>query len=222
MGGPHRGRRGWRGLSDPDTLSGVTFVLSIYDLFTYAIPGFLQLSFFCYLGLRLDLIDVSKAANLPGAGLIVAGAVFSYLAGHLVYAAAMKIDNLLPIDRKRSQIALNQVMSRLPEGANPPPTTDVHILYGYIELRDKEVAAEIGRLRAGGLMLRSATVPAACALVAALVELALWNRPALAAAAVILFAIALAGFSWQGNRLRIWAGTKTYEVYYWLAKKEES
>jgi hypothetical protein len=62
-------------------LRAVTFVVGMFDLFTYTIPGSLYLAFFGYLATRLHWVDLAAVDRTPVLLLVIAIVVASYLLG---------------------------------------------------------------------------------------------------------------------------------------------
>jgi hypothetical protein len=189
----------------------VTFVVGVFDLLTYTIPGSLYLAFLGYLAARLHLIDIAAVDRTPVLLLVIAVVVLSYLLGYIAY----------PLGHAANRIALKRNRRRPLEeflGRNPAARgrdyvqADPYLLLSAVELHDKDVAAEVARLRAGGLMLRNAAPPLMLACVAAIVELFFGSRPALAAGCAALFAVGFFSLIVQGRRLGHWAILKTLEV----------
>ena len=155
----------------------MTFALGVFDLFTYGVPGAMQLA------VVSGIVDKVTRFGFQRDGSD---------AWRVVSAAAARAGN------------------------RPVPRVNVMLLLAGIELRDRELAAQIAQLRATGLMLRNAVVPALLAVLVAVGELIAGPHRLLASGLALLFAAAALGFAWHGQRLRFWAATKTYEIGYWL------
>jgi len=194
----------------------VTFTLGIFDLFTYAIPGSLQLAFFAYLAVRLDLLDAGAVASVPGWIVAIGVAVASYLLGHVTFLASALVDKAYRRPKDGADAWRAVSVDATEAGDRRLRYVNPMLLMAGAELRDREVAAEIARLRATGLMLRSAVVPTSFAVLAAIVEAIAgpWHLPA--AALAPLFGICAVCFARHGQQLRFWANTKTYQIAYWL------
>lgn len=199
----------------------MVFTVSIYDLFTYATPGSLQLAFFAYLMERLNLVDLSVVRSWPGL-LVVAGvAIGSYLLGHVTYVLAGAVERLNPFRSYSRWAPWEVVSSRLPEGGPALPRVDYHLLLAANELHDMDVSAEIRRLRAVGLTLRNSNVPLVFAFIAACVELAVGSNRLGALICVVALPIVVISLRQQSEVFRRWAAVKTYEINYWIRVKED-
>lgn len=194
----------------------MTFTLGIFDLFTYAIPGSLQLGFFAYLAVRLDLVDAGVLASVPGWAVAIGVAVASYLLGHVTFLASTVVDRVYRRPKDGADAWRAVAADAAEAGDRPLRYINPMLLMAGAELRDREVAAEIARLRATGLMLRSAVVPMTLATVAAVAEAVVGPWHVAAGGLAVLFALCAAGFARHGRQLRFWANTKTYQIAYWL------
>ncbi|HET8660349.1 MAG TPA: hypothetical protein VFM55_15285 [Micromonosporaceae bacterium] len=196
----------------------MTFTIGIFDLFTYAIPGSLYVALVTYMSLRLQLTTVDElASSMPTALLIIVVATASYVLGHVSYSVGLVVDKVLPLWRRESLNARKVFAVRMPGCANSAILRSGYgLLRAAVEMRDREVAAEITRLRAVGLMLRNLTVPLVLAFVLAVVEAALGGHrvEALTVAAVAL--LAASGAAWRSFTLRHWSDLKTLEVCFWI------
>ncbi|MEU8081019.1 hypothetical protein AB0B31_36895 [Catellatospora citrea] len=198
----------------------MTFTLGIFELFTYAIPGAMQLGVFLYVALRLDLVQPGDLAAVPGLLLAVAVAVASYLLGYLTYVVSIVVDKVYAT-RKDSGSAWAAVAADAATlGDRRVPRANSSFLLTGVELRDREVAQEVGRFRATGLMLRGAVVPSFLGVLVALTEAVAGPHHWLGAAVAVVLAGAVAAFARHGRELRYWANTKTYQLAYWLELPE--
>ena len=195
----------------------MTFTLGIFDLFTYAIPGSLQLAFFTYLAVRLNLVELSAFATVPGWALAVGIAIVSYLLGQLVFLVAGSVVDGLYRPGKDARVAWKGIAGDAAEVSEREfKFTDPMLLLARVELVNREVAVEVSRLRATGLMLRSSAVPTALFAFAALAEIGFGPHRVLAAIAMVVLLLAAYGFAYHGRELRLWANRKTYQIAYWL------
>jgi uncharacterized membrane protein YqjE len=195
----------------------MTLSIGIFDLFTNAIPGFLQLAVFGYVATRLGWVDATVVTRGPTVLVLVGVAVVAYLIGHLLYPLAYLISRSVPGLRIDGEAPRRAFLRKLPGLAGRPfVRADRHVLHAAVELHDGEVAAEISRLRALGLMLRNASLPFASAALVAVVEVFTSGRPAFAAVAALALALAVAGCQWHGRTMLNWATVRTLEVSFWL------
>ncbi|WP_091381328.1 hypothetical protein [Actinokineospora alba] len=193
----------------------MTFAIGIFDLFTYAIPGSLYLAFFAHVITRLHLLGGGAMTGTPAWLLVVLVVVLSYLLGYLAYPAGELANRIVPRRRKRN--ASQEFRTRVPAAEGRDfVDMDRSVLLSAIELHDKDVAIEVKRLRATGLMLRNSAPPLALGFVAAVVELFAGRNHALAAGCAVLLLGGFVAFIVQARRLAHWAVMKTLELCYWI------
>jgi hypothetical protein len=198
--------------------------LGIFDLFTYAVPGALQLTVLLYAAQRLGWADLPGLLAMPSGVLFVGLALASYLIGHLVYSAGKLADRLPP--HRTGDVWENAratFVARTP-GAKRRAfvSSDPNLLLAALQMHAREAAVEISRLRAAGLMLRSSALPLALGAVIALVELALAPRRLDLAAIALLLGGATIMSVRRSVQLRTWARSKTLQLAYWLPSIDES
>jgi hypothetical protein len=199
----------------------MSFSLGLYELFAYAVPGSLTLALLVYVGTRVDCVDLTKLHDVPSAISLVGAAIVSYALGHFVYAFGELVSRFLPF-RKPSQAIRESFVSKVPAAADRTYVgADRHLLLAVVELNNREVATEIIRLRALGIMSRSLSVPLALASVTALVEAFVSSHTAFAACCAFLFMLGTVVFLWQGQVLQRWAYAKTLEICFWLPDIDE-
>lgn len=193
----------------------VTFAVSLFDLFTYSIPGALYLGFFGYLAARLHWIDVDMAARTPTTVLIGAIIVLSYLLGYLGYPVGAMTNRLVP--RRRVRRPRQEFLERVPAARGRAYVqADSFLLLSALLHYDKDLAVESMRYRAAGLMLRNSAPPLALGFVASIVELFLDRDPVPAAVCAVLLVTGFFGLAVQGRRVGYWASLKTLELCFWL------
>lgn len=193
----------------------MNFVVGIFDLLTYAIPGSLYLTFAGYLVFRLHLQTGLSLTGGPAWLLVVGVVLASYLLGYLAYPIGAAINKVVPNRRRFNP--LNEFLRRVPTAADRAfVQADSHLLQAAVELHDKEAAAEISRLRAAGLMLRNCAPPMVLGLGTAAVEVFAGDHLALALGGVVVFGALAAALVVQGRRLGRWATSKTLELSFWL------
>jgi hypothetical protein len=135
----------------------------------------------------------------------------------LVYAASSAVDRRLQWWRAEDDEPRATFVARFRAPLERPfVNANRHLLLAAIELRDRELAFEISRLRATGLMLRCVGLPLGLGALVALVEIGTGGRPWAAAASAVVLLVIAAGSLWQGRTLLKWAGMKTLEICYWL------
>lgn len=199
---------------------GVTFAIGIFDLFTYAIPGSLYLAFLTHLAVRLHLVSGGALAGTPAWLLVVAVVLLSYLLGYLAYPLGAVANRIVPRRRKRD---LRQDFQRRVPTAQGRDyvAVDKFLLLAGLEVHDKDVAVEVTRLRAAGLMLRNCAPPLALGFGAPVVEVFVGRNPAAAGGCAALLLVGFFSFVVQGRRLGNWATLKTFELCFWVPDIDE-
>lgn len=198
----------------------MTFVVGVFDLFTYTIPGSLYLAFFGYLATHLHLIDTGAMDRTPVLLLVIAVVVLSYLLGYMAYPLGRAANRIVP--KRNKQSPRQEFLGRNPAARGREYVrADPFLLLSAVELYDKDVAVEAIRLRAVGLMLRNSAPPLMLACVAAIVELIFGSKPALAAGCAVLFAVGFFSLIVPGRKLSHWAIIKTLELCFWLPDIDE-
>ncbi|HWM02637.1 MAG TPA: hypothetical protein VNP92_09915 [Actinophytocola sp.] len=193
----------------------MTIPVGIFDLFAYSVPGSLYLALVSYLALRTGLVEPTALTGVNGVLLVVAAVLLSYLFGFLAYPLGELAHRLLPELRRRDPRA--DFLRRNPAARDREfVRADPHLLLAALQLHDHEVAADITRLRASGLMLRNSAAPVSLAAVVAAVEVFTGPHPVLAAGcAVALLGVAPTLVA-QGRKFGRWADIKTLELAFWL------
>jgi hypothetical protein len=198
----------------------VTIAVGIFELFTYAIPGSLYLAFFTYVAGRAHWIDLAAVTRTPVILLVIAIVLISYLLGYLAYPVGDLANKVVPQRRDRRLRA--DFVKRNPTAVGREYIqADSHTLLAGVQLHDKEVAADVTRLRGSGLMLRNSAPPALFAAIAAVVELFTGRSPWFAASFAVLSLTAFFALIAQARRLGYWAGMRTLEISFWLPDVDE-
>ncbi|MGH3794988.1 MAG: hypothetical protein ACRDSP_08870 [Pseudonocardiaceae bacterium] len=198
----------------------MTIAVGIFDLFTYTIPGSLYLAFFGYLAVRLHWINPGVVDTTPVLLLVIVIVVASYLLGYLAYPLGAAANRLVP--RRRERRPREEFLGRVPAARDRDYLrADPFLLVSALELHDKDVASEVTRLRAVGLMLRNCAPPLVLGFIAATVELILGQDPVLVTGCAALFAAGFFSLIAQGRRLGHWASLKTLELCFWLPDIDE-
>jgi hypothetical protein len=198
----------------------VTFAIGIFDLFTYTIPGALYLGLFSYLAFRLHWVDPGALGRLSTVLLVVILVLASYLLGYLAYPVGWLLNRVLP--RRRERNVRQEFRNRVPAARDRDfVQADLGLLLGGIQLRDKDVAIEVNRLRAAGLMLRNSAPALTLGVATAVVEIFTSGHPGEAIAFALLLAAGAIALVVQYRRLSHWAGLKTLELAFWLPDVDE-
>jgi hypothetical protein len=198
----------------------VTFALSLFDLLTYTVPGSLYLGFFGYLTVRVQWIDFGTVSRTPTWLFIGVIVVLSYLLGYLTYPLGERANRLVP--RRRVRRPRQEFLERVPAARGKNYVlADSFLLLSAIQLHDKDMAVDVLRNRAAGLMLRNSAPPLVLGFVTATVELIVSRNPLLAAGLAVLFVGGFFGLIIQERRLGYWASLKTLELCFWIPQVED-
>ncbi|MFI7119576.1 hypothetical protein [Amycolatopsis sp. NPDC049868] len=198
----------------------MNFAIGVFDLFAYTIPGALYVAFFGYLGTKLHILTAASIGGVPTVALIVVIVVLSFLLGYLAYPLGEALERIVP--RRRSRNAPEEFLRRTPEAEGRPFLKEnTHLLLGALQLHDKEVAADVTRVRASGLMVRNCAPPLLFGAVAAIVEIFAGKHPFIAAGFAVLFLLASLTLVTQSRKFGLWAGMKTLELCFWIPEIDE-
>ena len=197
----------------------MTFAIGIFDLFTYTISGSVYLAFLGYLAARLHRLDLAALAGAPVPTMIIL-VLLSYLLGYVAYPVGAVVNRVVP--RRRERRPRQEFLRRVPAARDRDYVqADAFLLLSALQLHDKDVAAEVTRLRASGVMLRNCAAPLGLGFVAAVVESGLGHTPAIAAGCAVLLAAGFFSLIVQARRLLHWAHLKTLELCFWLPDLDE-
>ncbi|WP_370943764.1 hypothetical protein AB5J62_32225 [Amycolatopsis sp. cg5] len=198
----------------------MNFAIGVFDLFTYTIPGALYLALFGYVGARFGWIDPAAVGRAPVVLLVIALVLVTQLLGYLGYPLGAAINRL--VTRRRDRRPRQEFLRRNPEARDRAYVeADPHLLLSVIQLHDKDVAVEVSRLRATGLMLRNSAPPLLLGALVAVVEIFTGSKPALAAVSLLLFAVGSVSLVAQGRKMGHWASIKTLELCFWIPDIDE-
>ncbi|WP_448625304.1 hypothetical protein [Geodermatophilus sp. URMC 64] len=195
----------------------MAFILGIFDLLAYAIPGSLYLTTFAYVSHRAGWIDVPSLLGLPSLLLLIALAVAAFLTGQASHPLGKVVDRFNPFgSTEPSKEAREEFLRR---NAISTPRTflqlDPFTLLAALEADDREAAADVFRLRSISLML-SRSVPAlVLGAVVALVEIFTGGLPLFAGLTGLVLALVAAGCLYQSATFRKSAIIRTYELSFW-------
>lgn len=193
----------------------MTFAIGIFDLFAYAIPGALYLGFFSYAAARLHWIDLGAVGRTPVVLLVIVMVLASYLLGYLAYPVGALVERVVP--RRWKNEPIGEFLRRVPAARGREFTkAPGPLLLGALLVQDKELAVEVTRLRAAGLMLRNSSSPLVLACVASVIELLAGGKWLMAAVFAVLFGTGAMAAIVQGRKLGRWAQSKTLELCFWL------
>lgn len=199
----------------------MTVVVGLFDLFAYSVPGALYLTVLSYLAVRLGVVEPAALNGVNGVLLVAAAVLLSYLLGYVAYPLGAVIERVVP--RLRALDPRAEFLRRVPAAQGRAYVrADTHLLLGGLELHDQQVAMEVSRLRASGLMLRNSASPLALAGLIAVVEAFNGRSPVLMAACAVVFAATSLLLIGQARKLSRWATMKTLELSFWLPGIDDS
>jgi hypothetical protein len=201
----------------------MAFILGVFDLLAYAIPGSLYLTTFAYVCHRAGWIDVPGLLGIPSLLLLIALAVAAFLVGQAASPLGSMVDRLNPFGSLGlPEVAKEEFLRRNPNAAPRPfLQSDPFTLLAALEADDSEAAAEVSRLRATGLLLSRSVPPLALGAVTALVEIFTGRLPLFAALTGLVLALVVAGCLHQSATFRRWSIIRTYELSFWNDDMEE-
>lgn len=198
--------------------------LGIFDVFTYTIPGSLYLSLIAYVADRLGWLSLGQLRSVPTIILVGGIVVASYVLGFIADPVAAQLDHRMRFWKALQDTSVRDLFARRVPGAADRVCvdSDPHFLLSAVEMKDKDAALEISRLRAVGLMLRNCSTAFLGACIVSVVEAAAGEQVPAAILCAAGFAAAMFSSLWQGKRLREWAKMKTLEICYWIPGIDES
>jgi len=200
----------------------MNLTLSIFDLFAYAIPGSLYLALIAYVSDRLGWLTLGSTKDLNTTALLVGVALASYLLGHITYPLGRFLDSALPLYRKTIPNVRQEFLARVPASkAKLLVQADPFLLLAAAEVRAREAAIEISRLRAEGLMLRNAVPALILAFAVSLAEFVAGNNRPLATCCSVVFLLAAFAALRHGRELAGWAISKTLQIAFWTTEVDD-
>jgi hypothetical protein len=195
----------------------MAFILGIFDLLAYAVPGSLYLTTFAYVSHRAGWIDVPSLLGLPSLLLLIAVTVAAFLTGQAAHPLGNVVDRVNPFGSTRLAEEVREEFLRRNAIATPRKflQLDPFTLLAALEADDREAAADVFRLRSVGLML-SRSVPAlALGAGTAFVEIFTSKLPLFAGLTGLVLALVAAGCLYQSAAFHKWAIVRTYELSLW-------
>jgi hypothetical protein len=195
----------------------MAFILGLFDLLAYAIPGSLYLTVFGYVSHRAGWIDVPSLLGLPSLLLLIGLAIAAFLTGQASHPLGTAIDKVNPFGSTALPEAAKEEFLRRNASAGPRRflQLDPFTLLAALEADDSEAAAEVSRLRATGQLLGRSVPPLALGALTALVEVFTGRLPLFAGLTGVVLALVAAGCLYQSAAFRRWAIIRTYELSYW-------
>jgi hypothetical protein len=201
----------------------MAFILGIFDLLAYAIPGSLYLTTFAYVSHRAGWIDVPSLLGLPSLVLLIAVAVAAFLTGQASYPLGSMVERFNPFGSKEPSKEAREEFVRRNAIETPRRflQLDPFTLLAALEADDREAAADVFRLRSVGLMLGRSVPALTVAAVIALVEIFTGRIPLFAGLTGLVLALVAAGCLYQAASFRKWAIIRTYELSFWNDDMDE-
>ena len=201
----------------------MNITLSVFDVFTYAVPGSLYLAVLSCIFSRLHWINLSFLTHGNGLLAFLGVALASYVTGHATYSLGWFVGNHARIWPIRFSDAQREFEIRTPEaGGRPFLRADKSLLQAAIESSSPESAVEMMRLRAVGLMVRNSATPIALGSIVATVEAITGNRPAAAWAVAAVLLLAAVSLFWHGARFLHWGDLKILDLAFWIPDVDEA
>ena len=193
----------------------MNIVVGVFDLFTYTIAGGLYLALTGYVADRVGLVNLAALNSANGVLVVIGVVVLSYLMGLLAYPLGALLNRVVPRRRHRDPRA--EFRRRNPAARDRDfVRADSFLLLAAIQVHSVDMANDVNRLRASGLMSRNTGPALVLAAVTALVEVFTSGHPLLAAVCVVAFAGGSVLLIAEGRRLGHMASIKTLELSFWL------
>jgi hypothetical protein len=194
----------------------MNITLGVYDLFAYAAPGSLYLALVIYVADRLSWVDPLRLLQSNTAVVIISGTILSYLLGHITYRLGYILSRAYGHDKNLDD-AVREFVERVPTAKS---RLFLHanraVLQAAVELHNLGAAAEIGRLRAVGLMLRNSAPVFVLGTIIELADAVTGTHIIVAVCCIVIFPIVAIGCLYQSATMRHWANMKTFELAYWI------
>ena len=195
----------------------MAFILGLFDLLAYAIPGSVYLATFAYVSHRAGWIDLPGLVQLPSLLLLIAVAVMAFLVGQAAHPLGRLVDRINPFGSTEPSKEAREVFLR--RNAIEAPRKflelDPFTLLAALEADDREAAADVFRLRSVGLMLGRAVPALALGAVIAVVEIFTGTLPLFAGLTGLVLVLVAAGCLYQSASFQSWAILRTYELTFW-------
>jgi hypothetical protein len=201
----------------------MAFILGIFDLLAYAVPGSLYLTTFAYVSHRAGWIDVPSLLGLPSLLLLIALAVAAFLTGQAAHPLGNLVDRINPFSSTGLAEEAREEFLRRNAIATPRRflQLDPFTLLAALEADDREAAADVFRLRSVGLMLSRSLPALALGAATALVEIFTGRLPLFAGLTGLVLALVAAGCLYQSAAFHKWAIIRTYELSFWSDDMDE-
>jgi hypothetical protein len=195
----------------------MAFILGVFDLLAYAVPGSIYVTVLGYAAHRAGWIDAPSLLTVPTVLLLVAVAVAAFLVGQAASALDSTVDRLNPFRPAVQPERAKEEFLRRNAAAAPRRflRSDPFTLLAALEADDDEAAAEVSRLRSTGLMLGRCAPPLLLGVAIAVVETATGSLPLFAALTGLVLALVAVGCLHRSAAFGRWAVLRTYELCFW-------
>jgi hypothetical protein len=195
----------------------MAFILGVFDLLAYAIPGSLYLTAFAYVSHRAGWIDVPALLGIPTVLLLLGLAVAAFLMGQAAHPLGRVVDRVNPFGSDEPAAEARDEFLRRNAIQTPRKflELDPFTLLGALEADDREAAADVFRLRSVGLMLSRGVPALVLGAVIALVEVFTGGLPLFAGLVGGVLVLVAVGCLYQAASFQKWAILRTYELTFW-------
>lgn len=198
------------------------FAFGVFDVFTYALPGALQLSVVAYVLDRIGVADPGALLTGPTALVVIGSLGASYALGHVTHPLGAVLEKAVPWWHRGESEARDEFLTRVPQARDRTfVRVDLPLLLAAAEQHNKETAGEVLRLRGLTLMLRGTALALFLVMLTSLAELTAADGRWLAAVCAALSAAGAMGAIREGRRLQHWARLKTLELCFWISDIDE-
>ena len=193
----------------------MNITLGVYDVFTYTTPGSLYLALLVYIADLLGWIDPLRVLQWNTTLILIGAGILSYLLGHITYGLGYLLSRIYGHDKNMDD-ARREFIERVPAAAGRSFKSQPLCSASSREVYGMGAAAEIGRLRAVGLMLRNSAPVFVLGAIVEIGDTATGSHPTVAGCTVVILLLAALGCLSQSVILSHWANMKTLELAYWI------
>jgi len=196
----------------------MSLILGLFDLLAYAIPGALYLTTFAYVAHRAGWIDAVSVLQVPSLLLLITLTVAAFLVGQAATPLGGLVDRLNPFGSATAvPVQAKEEFLRRNAGAAARRFLEVdpYTLLAAIEVRDKEAATDVVRLRSTGAMLSRSAPALLLAAVVAFGEAFTGTLPLFAVLTGLALVLVAIGCLVQSVAFRRWVVIRTFELCIW-------
>lgn len=201
----------------------MNLALGIYDTFTHLVPGSLYLALLIHISERLGWLNIGALKDINATLLLIGAALASYLLGHIGYAFGRYVDYRVPSPGKQRYDPIDLFIGRTSSSSKAKSLSkvDEYLLLAAAEVRAKEAAVEITRLRAIGLMLRNSFPALGLASIVCLAEAVLGANLLLTLCSSAFLLVTAFATLYNGRMYIRWATSKTLEIAFWVTGPDD-